>query len=134
MYSFIICMSNPRMIISSIIIIIIVIIIVTSSSSSSSSSSSVLVKASKMSRFCVKYHTFKLPPKFRPQVVFISFTSEARGFYCNRHSCHILPFQPILWNNYFPPEPAKTAKRSPTFISEGGRWWQVWYNRYHIYY
>ena len=41
------------------------------------------------------------------------------------HSCHILPFQPILWNNYFPPEPAKTAKHSPKSISEGGRIWQV---------
>ena len=28
------------------------------------------------------------------------------------HSCHILPFQ-ILWNKYFSPEPAKTAKHSP---------------------
>ena len=35
------------------------------------------------------------------------------------HSCHILPFQPILWNEYFPPEPAKTAKHSPKSISEG---------------
>ena len=25
------------------------------------------------------------------------------------HSCHILPFQPILRNRYFPPEPANTA-------------------------
>ena len=41
------------------------------------------------------------------------------------HSCHILPFQPILWNKYFPPEPANTAKRSPTSISEWGRLWQV---------
>ena len=23
------------------------------------------------------------------------------------HSCHILPFQPILWNGFFPSEPAK---------------------------
>ena len=42
------------------------------------------------------------------------------------HSCHILPFQPMLWNKYFPPEPAKTAKNSPRSISEGGRIWQVW--------
>ena len=39
---------------------------------------------------------------------------------------HILPFQPILRNKYFPPEPAKTAKHSPKSISEGGRIWQVW--------
>ena len=32
------------------------------------------------------------------------------------HSCHILPFQPILWNRYFPPEPATTAKHSPKSI------------------
>ena len=42
-----------------------------------------------------------------------------------RHSCHILPFQPILWNRHFPPEPANTAKHSPKAISEGGRIWQV---------
>ena len=36
-----------------------------------------------------------------------------------------VPFQPILWNKYFPPEPAKTAKHSPKSISEGGRIWQV---------
>ena len=41
------------------------------------------------------------------------------------HTCHILPFQPILWNRYFPPEPAKRAKHSPKSISEGGRIWQV---------
>ena len=41
------------------------------------------------------------------------------------HSCHILPFQPILWNKYFPSELANTAKHSPKFISEGGRLWQV---------
>ena len=41
------------------------------------------------------------------------------------HSCHILPFQPILWNKSFPPEPAKTGKHSPKSISEGGRIWQV---------
>ena len=41
------------------------------------------------------------------------------------HSCHILPFQPILWNKYFLPEPANTAKDSPKSISEGGRIWQV---------
>ena len=42
------------------------------------------------------------------------------------HSCHILPFQPIQWNNYFPPEPANTAKHSPKSISEEGRIWHVW--------
>ena len=41
------------------------------------------------------------------------------------HGCHILPFQPILWSKYFPPEPAKTAKHSPKSISKGGRIWQV---------
>ena len=46
------------------------------------------------------------------------------------HSCHILPFQPILWNKYFPPEPANTAKHSPKSISEGGRIWQVWLGYY----
>ena len=45
------------------------------------------------------------------------------------HSCHILPFQAILWNKYFPPELAKTAKHSPKSISEGGRIWQVCINR-----
>ena len=42
-----------------------------------------------------------------------------------RHSCHILPFQPTLWNSYFPSEPVKPAKNSPPSISEGGRLWQV---------
>ena len=42
------------------------------------------------------------------------------------HSCHILPFQPILWKRYCPPEPANTARRSPKSISEGVRIWQVW--------
>ena len=41
------------------------------------------------------------------------------------HSCHILPFQPILWNKYFPAEPANAAKHSQQLISEGGRIWQV---------
>ena len=41
------------------------------------------------------------------------------------HSCHILPFQPILWNRCFPPEPARTAQSSPESISAGGRIWQV---------
>ena len=35
------------------------------------------------------------------------------------HSCHILPFQPIVWSINFPPEPANTAKHSPKSISEG---------------
>ena len=39
---------------------------------------------------------------------------------CIPHTCHILPFQPILWNIYFPPEPAKATKNSPQWISEGG--------------
>ena len=51
------------------------------------------------------------------------------------HSCHILPFQPILWNRYLPPEPANTAKHSPKSISEGGRIWQVCYANFpHAYY
>ena len=41
------------------------------------------------------------------------------------HSCHVLPFQPILWNRCFPSEPVKTAKHSPQSIPEGGRIWQV---------
>ena len=46
---------------------------------------------------------------------------------CYGHSCYILAFQPILWNKYFPPEPANTATHSPKSISEGGRIWQVWW-------
>ena len=46
-----------------------------------------------------------------------------------RFRCHtpVTPdcIQPILWNKYVPPEPAKTAKHSPESISEGGRIWQV---------
>ena len=42
------------------------------------------------------------------------------------HSCHILPFQSILWNRYLPSEPVKTPKNRPPSISEGGRLWQVW--------
>ena len=42
-----------------------------------------------------------------------------------RRSCHILPFQPILWNRDFPSEPSTTAENSPQSISEGGRIWQV---------
>ena len=45
------------------------------------------------------------------------------------HTCHILPFQPILWNTFFPSEPAKTAQDSPKSISEG-----VEYGEYHIIY
>ena len=41
------------------------------------------------------------------------------------HGCHILPFRPILWNCFFPSEPAKTAQNNPKPISEGGRIWQV---------
>ena len=48
------------------------------------------------------------------------------------HSCHILPFEPILWDRQFPPEPARTAKHSPKSISEGGRIWQVWLLLYYI--
>ena len=44
------------------------------------------------------------------------------------HSCHILPFQPILWDKYFPSEPVKTAQNSPKSISEGGRIWRVWWS------
>ena len=44
----------------------------------------------------------------------------------HQRSCHILPFQPILWNRYLPSEPVKTDKNSPPSISEGGRVWQVW--------
>ena len=41
------------------------------------------------------------------------------------HGCHILPFQPILWNRCFPSKSVKLAKNSPKSISEGGRIWQV---------
>ena len=41
------------------------------------------------------------------------------------HSCHILPFQPILRNMYLSSEPVKTAKNSPPSISAAGRLWQV---------
>ena len=61
--------------------------------------------------------------------IYVRSTTEAprRGVNSKHwtHSCHILPFQPILWNKYFPPEPANTAKHSPKSISEGGRIWQV---------
>ena len=45
------------------------------------------------------------------------------------HSCHILPFQPILWNRCFPSELVKTTKISPKSISEGGRIWRVCYRK-----
>ena len=51
---------------------------------------------------------------------------NGRGRIRQVRSCHILPFQPILWNRYLPSEPVKTAKNSPPSISEGGRLWQVW--------
>ena len=44
---------------------------------------------------------------------------DARVKRVEDHSCHILPLQPILWNKYFPPEPANTAKHSPKSISAG---------------
>ena len=66
--------------------------------------------------------------------------SEASRNVHHFHSCHILHFQPILWNKDFPPEPANTAKHSPKSISEGGRIWQVWFGfsmyistLYHVY-
>ena len=42
-----------------------------------------------------------------------------------RHTCHILPFQPILWNRCFPSKPVRSSQNSPKSISEGGRIWQV---------
>ena len=48
------------------------------------------------------------------------------GFRRLGHTCHILSFQPILWNRCFPSESAKSAPNSPKSISEGGRLWQVW--------
>ena len=45
-----------------------------------------------------------------------------------KRSCHILLFQPILWNRYLPSEPVKTARNSPPSISDGGRIWRVWQN------
>ena len=55
---------------------------------------------------------------------------DKRGFHGRptnpiHHICHVLPFQPLLWNRYVPSEPANTAKHSPQSISEGGRIWQV---------
>ena len=45
------------------------------------------------------------------------------------HSCHILPFQSIMWNRYCPSELVNTAKHNPKSISAGGRIWQVCYLR-----
>ena len=59
--------------------------------------------------------------------------TENTYIYIYIHSCHILPFQPILWNKYFPPESAKTAKHSPKSNSEEGRIWQVWDTYTYIY-
>ena len=41
------------------------------------------------------------------------------------HTCHILPFQQILWNRCFPSKSVKSAQNSPKSISEGGRIWRV---------
>ena len=41
------------------------------------------------------------------------------------HTCHFLPFQPILWNRCFPSEPVKSAQNSLKSISEGVWIWQV---------
>ena len=72
------------------------------------------------------FHTFWLllkPPFFipnrAPQIL------NWRILVWMNHSCHILPFQPILWNRYLPSEPGKTTKKGPQSISEGGRIWQV---------
>ena len=35
------------------------------------------------------------------------------------HSCHILPFQQIMWNRYFPSEPAKHTKATPNLFQKG---------------
>ena len=35
------------------------------------------------------------------------------------HSCHVLPFQPILWNRYFPSEPAKQPITAPNLFQRG---------------
>ena len=35
------------------------------------------------------------------------------------HSCHILPFQPILWNSFFPSEPAKPPRTAPNLFQRG---------------
>ena len=47
----------------------------------------------------------------------------------NSHGCHILPFQPILWNRCFPSKSVKSAQNSPKSISEWGKVWQVWLSR-----
>ena len=36
-----------------------------------------------------------------------------------RRSCHILPFQPILWNKDFPSEPAKPPKTAQNIFQRG---------------
>ena len=45
------------------------------------------------------------------------------------HTCHILSFQPILWNRCFQSKSVKSAQNSPKSISEGGRIWRVWLRR-----
>ena len=51
---------------------------------------------------------------------------KVQGFSHQEHTCHILPFQPILWNRCFPSKSVKSAQNSPNSISEGGRIWRVW--------
>ena len=50
----------------------------------------------------------------------------SRRHHVYNHTCHILPFQPILWNRCFPSKSVKSAQNSPKSISEGGRIWRVW--------
>ena len=75
-------------------------------------------------------------PPSSARLAFVSLSSEGSsspeecsftdtGVSLTLHTCHILPFQPILCNRCFPSKSVKSAKRSPTSISEGGRIWQV---------
>ena len=66
------------------------------------------------------------PPQFPPPPRWGERRKQSQQNEAQSHGCHILPFRPIPWNTYFPPEPANTAKHSPKSISEGGRIWQVW--------
>ena len=54
---------------------------------------------------------------------------EKRKGVAPEHTCHILPFQPILWNRCFLSKSVKSAQNSPKSISEWGRIWQVWLSR-----
>ena len=60
-------------------------------------------------------------------VVYTIYSLEAPrpGSRSDPHTCHILPFQPILRNRYLPSEPVTSGQNSPTSISEGGIIWRI---------